>query len=217
VLYWQGLALWRRAINGFNDKADAADLQNDLQTALAEFDEATRIDPAFVDAKVGALSCVGFLAYSLRHEETPSTKTTELMTRTRALWQGLQTEAPDNPRFLWVEGPIYWNIPPQYGGGQPKAIETYENGLTLIRRQKTAASNSLDPTWGEPELLMSLGWSRLNQTTPDLSGAQQDADSALKLVPHWHYVKDILRPQIEEAKRKAEMEKAKPTSTSKVL
>ena len=51
VLYWQGFALWRRAINGFNDKADATELQGDLQTALDEFDEATRIDPPFRGCK----------------------------------------------------------------------------------------------------------------------------------------------------------------------
>ena len=204
VLYWQGFALWRRAINGFNDKADAAELRGDLQTALDEFDEATRVDPGFVDAKVGALSCVGFLAYSVRHEDTPSAETTELMARTRALWKQLQTEAPDNPRFLWVEGPILWNVPREYGGGQPKAIETYEKGLELVRKQK--AGNSLDPSWGEPELLMSLAWSKLNEATPDAKAAQQDADSALRIVPYWHYVKDILLPQIREAMRKIELE-----------
>jgi hypothetical protein len=217
VLYWQGFALWRRAINGFNDKADAAELQSDLQQALDEFDQATTLDATFADAKVGALSCVGFLAYSVRHEDTPSAKTTELMARTRALWQELQTEAPDNPRFLWVEGPIFWNIPPQYGGGQPKAIETYEKGLRLIRIQKTAAGEPLDPSWGEPELLMSLAWSRLNQTTPDLNAAEHDADSALKIVPYWHYVRDILLPQIQQAKRNTAVEKSNPTHTFRVL
>ena len=208
VLYWQGFALWRRAINGFNDKADATELQGDLQTALDEFDEATRIDRAFVDARVGALSCIGLLAYSVRHEDIPSPKTTELRARIRALWKELEAEAPDNPRFLWVEGPIFWNIPPQQGGGQPKAIETYEKGLKLIRTQKTLAGSSLDPSWGEPELLMSLAWSKLNQTTPEISAAEQNADSALNLVPYWHYVRDILLPQIREAKRKTELENA---------
>ena len=207
VLYWQGFALWRRAINGFNDKADATELQGDLQTALDEFDEATRIDPPFADARVGALSCIGLLAYSVRNEDTPSPKTIELRTRTRALWKELEAEAPDNPRFLWVEGPIFWNIPPQYGGGQPKAVETYEKGLKLIKAQK-AAGSSLDPSWGEPELLMSLAWSKLNQTTPEISAAERNADSALGLVPYWHYVRDILLPQIREAKRKAEQENA---------
>ena len=100
-----------------------------------------------------------------------------------------------------MEGPIFWNIPPQYGGGQPKAIETYEKGLTLIRSQKTAG-NSLDPSWGEPELLMSLAWSKLNETKPEVNAAEEDAEAALKLVPYWHYVRDILLPQIREARRK---------------
>jgi len=206
VLYWRGFALWRRAINGFNDKADAADLQNDLRQALDEFDEATRIDPAFVDAKVGALSCTGLLAYSFRPQDTSSAKTTELIARSRALRKEIETEAPQNPRFLWVEGPIFWNVPPQYGGGEPKAIETYEKGLESIRSHKTTAADSLDPTWGEPELLMSLAWSKLNQTTPNANTAELDASSALKLVPYWHYVRDILLPQIREAKRKTEPE-----------
>jgi hypothetical protein len=203
VLYWRGFALWRRAINGFNDKADAADLQNDLQHALDEFAEATRIEPAFVDAKVGALSCTGLLAYSFPQQDTSSAKTAELIARSRALRKEIETEAPQNPRFLWVEGPIFRNVPPQYGGGQPKAIETYEKGLDSIRSDKATGVDSLDPTWGEPELLMSLAWSKLNQTTPNANAAELDANSALKLVPYWHYVRDILLPQIQEAKLKS--------------
>lgn len=47
---------------------------------------------------------------------------------------------------------------------------------------------------------MSLAWSNLNRTAPDLQAAKEEADSALKLVPYWHYVRDILMPQIREAK-----------------
>ncbi len=31
----------------------------------------------------------------------------------------------------------------------------------------------LEPSWGEPELLMSLAWSHLNGNTPDLDAAEQ--------------------------------------------
>lgn len=54
VRYWRGFALWRRAMNGFNDSADPKELEDDLTAAVGEFKEAARIDPGFVDAKVGA-------------------------------------------------------------------------------------------------------------------------------------------------------------------
>lgn len=64
------------------------------------------------------------------------------------------------------------------------------------------ATDPLDPSWGEPELLMSLAWSNLNRATPNLGTAEQKARSALALIPYWHYVRDILVPQIQEAKAK---------------
>lgn len=66
VQYWRAFALWRRAINGFNDGVDPTDLQADLKKALDEFDETAGKDPAFIDAKIGALSCVSLLGYSFR-------------------------------------------------------------------------------------------------------------------------------------------------------
>jgi hypothetical protein len=50
---------------------------------------------------------------------------------------------------------------------------------------------------------MSLAWSNLNRTAPDLAAADQYAHQALQLVPYWHYVRDILLPQIQAAKAKA--------------
>lgn len=54
---------------------------------------------------------------------------------------------------------------------------------------------------GEPELLMNLAWSDLNKTEPDPDASLQYAQAALKLVPYWHYVRDILLPQIRAAKK----------------
>jgi hypothetical protein len=200
VQYWRGFALWRKAMNGFNDKVDPAELKDDMQHALAEFDEAAGKDPAFVDAKIAALSCLGFLAFSDRQQDTSSPRTQELIARGRQLRKDVEAVAPGNPRLFWVMGPMIWFSPPERGGGQEKAMAGYEKGLEAIRSQRKNASDPLEPSWGEPELLMSLAWSNLNRTTPDLKAAKQDADSALKLVPYWHYVRDILMPQIREAK-----------------
>jgi hypothetical protein len=46
--------------------------------------------------------------------------------------------APDNPRLIWVHGPILWNSPSERGGGQDKAIQNYERGLEACSKIKRA-------------------------------------------------------------------------------
>jgi tetratricopeptide (TPR) repeat protein len=199
VFYWRGFALWRRAINGFNDNVDKADLERDLQQAAEEFDKSASADPDFVDSKIALGSCYGLLAYSVAKKEAPEQQA--LAAKSRQALKDAQTAAPDNPRLLWVLGPVYWNIPVERGGGQAKALEAYQKGLETIRSHKDRKADPLDPSWGQPELLMSLAWSDLNRATPDLKAAEQNASSALQIVPYWHYVRDILLPQIREAQR----------------
>jgi len=200
VRYWRGFALWRRAINGFNDSVDPKDLEHDLTQALTEFKDSTAKDPAFVDAKVGAISCLGYLMYlSLGHAD----RVQELLAQSMPLLREVRASNPDNPRFIWVLGPILWNTPAERGGGQDKAIENYLKGLESARKLKGTTTDPLDPSWGEPELLMNLAWSNLNRATPDLNAADQYAHSSLALVPYWHYVRDILLPQIQKAEATA--------------
>jgi hypothetical protein len=200
VLYWRGFALWRKALNGFNDNVDKKDLELDLHQAAEEFEKSASADPAFVDAKIALGSCYGLLAYSVNKKEPAEMQA--LTAKSRQALKDARAMAPDNPRLLWVLGPIYWNIPVEQGGGQTKAMDGYEKGLETIRNHKATRSDSLDPVWGEPELLMSLAWSNLNRATPDLKSAEQGAQAALALVPNWHYVRDILMRQIRDAKAK---------------
>jgi hypothetical protein len=200
VLYWRGFALWRKAINGFNDGVEKNELQQDLRQAAEEFEKSASADHSFVDAKIALGSCYGFLAYSMNKKDAAELQA--LLAKSLQSITEAKAAAPDNPRLLWVLGPIYWNIPVDRGGGQAKAMDTYEKGLEIIRSHKATTSDSLDPVWGEPELLMSLAWSSLNRATPDLKAAEQNAQAALALVPNWHYVRDILVKQIRDAKAK---------------
>ena len=200
VYYWRGFALWRRAMNGFNDSVDKADLEHDLHQAAEEFGNSASADPAFVDSKIALGSCFGLLAYAVGKKDAAEQQA--LVAKSRQALKDAQAAAPENPRLLWVLGPIYWNIPADRGGGQAKAMEAYEKGLETIRSHNNASGDPLDPSWGEPELLMSLAWSNLNRSTPDLKAAEQSAQSALALVPYWHYVRDILMVQIRDAKAK---------------
>lgn len=199
VRYWRGFAMWRRAINGFNDGVDPGELEADLNHAIEEFEAATAADSGFVDARVGTLSSLGYLMYI--HTKDPA-RLQELGARIGPVLRTARTAAPDNPRLIWALGPMLWQLKPEQGGGQDRAMASYERGLTLIRAGTGVAPDPLDPSWGEPELLMNLAWSQLNAATPDLDAAEKNARAALKLVPRWHYVRDILMKQIEEARTK---------------
>jgi tetratricopeptide (TPR) repeat protein len=199
VRYWRGFALWRKALNGFNDAVDPQELEQELKQAADEFDKSAALDPGFVDAKIGAVSCLSNLMFL--NQKNPD-RIQELLARVAPLTKEAQAAAPDNPRLLWVLGANRWYIPPERGGGQDKAIETYEKGLESARKQKGTASDPLEPSWGEPELLMNLAWANLHKTAPEVDKAEQYARSALELVPYWHYVRDILMAQIRDATAK---------------
>lgn len=198
VLYWRGFALWRRAINGFNETPTPKDLEDDLNGAIADFNDSLAQDPAFVESKIGAASCYSNLVYLNRKDPA---RMQELIQHSSPLFKDAMATDPDNPRLLWVLGPIRWSSPPERGGGQDKALDLYNRGLEIVSK-KVVATDPLEPSWGEPELLMNRAWSYLNRTTPDLNAAHKDAEAALVLVPYWHYVRDILLPQIQAAQNK---------------
>jgi tetratricopeptide (TPR) repeat protein len=199
VRYWRGFDLWRQAINGFNDGLPPTELETDLKKAIDEFKQALALDPAFVDAKIGMVSCLGFTAFMHRKAQA---RARELIGQMLPLLKEAKEAAPDNPRLLWVMGPVLWNTPAERGGGQDKAIANYQRGVELAS-QLPARQDELEPSWGKPELLMSLSYSYLNKTSPDADAAERHARAALEIVPYWHYVRDILLPQILASKAKS--------------
>ena len=201
IRYWRGFALWRRALNGFSGNADPASLEMDLGQALLDFEEASREDPQFADASVGAISCLQNLAH-LSRSRNDVARVRELVARFVPLMKTALADAPENPRLLWVVGAGQWYNPPERGGGQTLAVATYKKGLELARQQRGAVEDPLEPAWGEPELLMNLALAKLNQTTPDVPAAEAYAQRALGLVPYWLFVRNTLMPRIQAAKHK---------------
>jgi tetratricopeptide (TPR) repeat protein len=198
--------MWRRALNGFNESVDRGELEADLNLAETEFENAMAKEPAFVDAKVGAASCLANLAF-IYFGRKEMERSRALLDRSNELLKQAEVAAPENPRVAWVLGANLWYRPLERGGGQAKAIETYERALKIARNNRLTVTEPMEPTWGEAELLMNLAWSNLNKTKPDLNAAESYAQSALRLLPNWHYVRDILLPQIR--KRRAELAPAK--------
>lgn len=106
-------------------------------------------------------------------------------------------------------GPILFYTPPEKGGGLDKVIENNERGVSICSQLKPPADR-LEPSWGKPELLMSLAYEYMTKNPPDLDKAETNARAALEIVPYWHYVRDILMAKITEAKARAKQ----PSPTS---
>lgn len=126
----------------------------------------------------------------------------ELAAQAVPLRKEAEAAEPENPACSGYLLPFVGMLPPQRPCSQDKAMEMDKKGLEATRKQRGTTSDPLEPSWGEPELLAALAWVNLHRTTPDLNAAEQYARSALGLVPYWHYVRDILIPQIQEAKKK---------------
>ena len=196
VRYWRGFALWRRVLNGFNDKVAREEQEKDLAGCVAEFDEALALDPSFTDARVGRTSCsISF--WSLDRENAGKRDTA--MKQMAGLREESKTTASGNPRVLLMVAAALWYAPAEKGGGHDKAIDMYGEALRAARR-KPEKADPLDPSWGEPEVLSNLAWAHLNKESPDLDAAEANARAALAIVPHWHYARDILLQNIRDAR-----------------
>jgi hypothetical protein len=190
--YWRGFALWRRALNAANEGAPADSITADLEASVAEFREALALDSAYVEAKIGAAAGLMNAAHFRRADRQRSAA---LMTDALRLLAAVRRVDPDNPRLAFVAaGRTYW-APPEYGGDRQRAIAEVERALERLR--PTPGGAPLEPTWGEAELHMQLAFFNLNLAPPNREAAWRHARVALDLRPDWHYVKDILIPQIE--------------------
>jgi len=193
--YWTGFASWRIAINGSNAQTPIDELKANLETAVADFESSFHKKEDFADAYASAASIHGWIAYL--HRDDAALMKSHIETSQRLLAKAEALE-PSNPRVLWVRGGVFLFAPPAMGGSVERAIEIYQKQLEA---SGPLTPRSPLPDWGKPEALMSLAFAQIMKSTPDLNAATDDARAALKLQPQWHYVRDILMPQIE-AKRK---------------
>jgi hypothetical protein len=190
--YWRGFARWRRALNGFNETPTPADIEDDLVQGIARFRKALEIRPEWIEPKIGIVGCTGSRLYLAGSDEA---RKKTILTESRPDFEAMQKEGGENPRALWLMGGYQ-----AYRGDSEKAVETLRKGLAASRRDATAdpAAPAWAPTWGGPENLMNLAYIASHAKTPDKAVALAYAEGAATAVPHWHYVRDILLPQIQD-------------------
>jgi hypothetical protein len=176
----------------------AADLKAHLERAVADFQSSMQKKETFADAYASAASIYGWLAYMNRADAATMKTQIETSARLRARAEALE---PSNPRVLWCAAAFSSSRRPP-----PEATS-----IAPYRKQVNASAplnpKSPLPDWGKAEALMSLAFAHMIKSAPDLIASATEADAALKLEPRWHYVPDILIPQIEAATKKAEATK----------
>lgn len=194
--YWRGFALWRRAMNGFNETPTPDDLGADLENAVARFRATLEKRPDWIEAKLALVGCWGNLIYLAGND---AEKRKAIFAESGPTFQWVMANAGDNPRALWIRGGMEFGAPPLVGGDFAKAAATLEHGVACAWRE--ALSNSgvpaWVPMWGGPENLMNLAYMYSHAKTPDRALALAYSSGALVAVPEWHYVRDVLLPQIQ--------------------
>ncbi|MGH9366171.1 MAG: hypothetical protein ACRD3M_00670 [Thermoanaerobaculia bacterium] len=193
--YWRGFARWRRALNGFNETPTPADLASDLEGAVGHFRAAQERRPGWIEARLGMVGCWGSLVFLAGDD---AAKREAIIAEAVPAMRSLQTDAPDNPRVLWIIGGIQLGAPPPLGGDPVKAAATMRRGVECSWREATAGTGPpWVPAWGGAENLMNLAYLYSHSSANNRTAALAYAQGALTAAPEWHYVRDILLPQIE--------------------
>ncbi len=194
--YWRGFARWRRALNGFNETPTPEDLSADLDRAIAHFRASLESRPDWIEARLAMVGCWGNLIYLAGKDEA---RRQAILEEALPTFKWLMANAGDNPRALWIKGGMQMAAPPPTGGDFAKASATLEHGVACAWREALAEPDAAawEPRWGGPENLMDLAYLYSHAPAPDRRAALAYAQGALVAVPEWHYVRDVLMPQIE--------------------
>ena len=193
--YWRGFALWRRAMNGFNETPTPDDLEKDLRAAVARFQAALQKHPDWMEARLAQVGCWGNLVFLAGND---AEKRKAVLSDAGPTFKFVMANAGDNPRALWIRGGMEFAAPPPVGGDFAKAAATLQHGVACAWREaESSGAPPWVPAWGGPENLMNLAYMYSHAPAPDRELALAYASGALVAVPEWHYVRDVLMPQIE--------------------
>ncbi len=192
--YWKGFALWRRALNGFNEPPTPGDLRDDLRGAVASFRKSLERQPDWIEAKIGIAGCLGALVFL--NGENPRQRQ-EILAELIPMMREVAEKGAENPRALWLVGGTQLWAPK--GSDPSGAAATYRRGVEAADKEalRSAGSPGWIPEWGAAENLMGLAYVYSHSALQNRDIAQAYADGTLAAVPEWHYVRDLLVPQIQ--------------------
>ncbi len=189
--YWSGFASWRIAINGASHGMKPDELTANLRNAATDFYQVIRLKGDFADGYAAASMVNAWLS------SFDKTTAAERVSLSQALFARAEALEPDNPRVLWARASYLAFRATMQQGSMAQALDVYQHMLKEAERRGVNMASPL-PDWGKPEALMSLAYVHSSMTPPDPRTALDEANAALKLQPEWSYVRDTLKPQIEQ-------------------
>ena len=134
--YWRGFALWRRAMNGFNEKPVPTDLDADLVEALERFRSALTRHPDWDEVKCAMLGAWGNRIYIAGSD---AEKRRKLLEEAGAFYKWVMAYEGENPRVLWIKGGLQMIVPSASGGDWTKAAATLRKGVAGAWKEASAA------------------------------------------------------------------------------
>jgi hypothetical protein len=194
--YWRGFAWWRRALNGFNETPRPEDLEHDLREGVASFRAALAQRPEWVEPRIGLVGCWSALLYV---PSTDGPRREALLKEALPVVRDVEEHGSSNPRALWLNGGAQVGAAPPRGGDLQKAAATFRRGVaSALDEQRSIAADEpvWIPRWGGAENLMSLAYLYTHTAVANRPLALAYAEGALLAAPDWHYVRDVLWPQI---------------------
>ena len=152
--------------------------------------------PDWIEAKIGIVGCLANLLFLSSDDQA---RRERILAEYVPIAREVIGQGTENPRALWLIGGTELGAPPPYGGDAAKAAATFQRGLEAARREaQEDALPAYLPLWGGAENLMSLGYLYSHSTLEDRALALAYAEGALVAVPYWHYVANVLLPQIRD-------------------
>jgi hypothetical protein len=194
--YWRGFAWWRRALNGFNETPLPGDLETDLRACVTSFRAALEREPEWIEPSIGLVGCWSALLY-VPSVDGPQREA--ILKEALPMVREVDERGSSNPRALWLDGGSRIGAPPPRGGDLQKAAAAFHRGVASAldeQRSIPAGEPVWVPRWAGAENLMSLAYLYTHTAAVNRPLALAYAEGALLAAPDWHYVRDVLWPQI---------------------
>ncbi len=99
----------------------------------------------------------------------------------------------NNPRICLTRGTMFYNTPPQFGGGADKALKQFEMALKLFESNESVNEKV---SWGHAE---AYAWKGLaHEKLNEIEKSKSAFDTALKIESNFGWVKYQLLPALEK-------------------